>query len=129
VDLDRTPETISYAAAEELRALNHRTLSADVFTYPAEIQSTASGLNKLLQTLPQSLSQLTAGLDHVQQSQTLLSRDDSNVDQTVDEVRAAIASSEAYVKAAQRALQDVVDKLALVGVRYVPDDDEELSNA
>ncbi|MFC9736059.1 hypothetical protein ACFWG5_34560 [Streptomyces hydrogenans] len=129
MDLDRTPETIAYAAAEELRALNHRTLSSDVFTYPAEVQSTASGLNKLLQTLPQSLSQLTAGLDHVQQSQTLLSRDDTDVEQTVDEVRAAIESSAAHVKAAQRALEDVVNKLAVVGVRYVPDGDEELSNA
>lgn len=129
MDLDRTPETIAYAAAEELRALNHRTLSSDVFTYPAEVQSTASGLNKLLQTLPQSLSQLTAGLDHVQQSQTLLSRDDTDVNQTVDEVRAAIESSAAHVKAAQRSLEDVVNKLAVVGVRYVPDDDEEFSNA
>jgi hypothetical protein len=129
VDLERTPETIAYAAAEELRALNHRTLSSDVFTYPAEVQSTASGLNALFQTLPQSLGQLTAGLNHVQQSQTLLSRDDTDVDQTVNEVRAAIASSRAHVKAAQRALQDVVDKLALVGARYVPDDDDELSNA
>ncbi|MFF6903342.1 hypothetical protein [Streptomyces hydrogenans] len=129
MDLARTPETIAYTAAEELRALNHRTLTSSAFTYPAEIQSTASGLNKLLQTLPQSLSQLTAGLDHVQQSQTLLSRDDTDVDQTVNEARAAIASSAAHVKAAQQALQDVVDKLALVGVRYAPDEDEELSNA
>ncbi|MFB7359699.1 hypothetical protein [Streptomyces gardneri] len=129
MDTDRSPESIAYAAAEELRALNHRTFDADAFTYPAEVQSTASGLNKLLQTLPQSLNQLTAGLNHVQQTRELRTHDGSDVDQAVENARAGIASALAHAELAQKALQGVVDGLALVGARYVPEDDEEPSIA
>lgn len=37
MDLDRTPVTMASAAAEEIRALNHRTLDTKVFTQPADV--------------------------------------------------------------------------------------------
>ncbi|MFF9070540.1 hypothetical protein ACF09E_34860 [Streptomyces sp. NPDC014891] len=128
MDLNRTPETIAYAAAQEVQALNHLTFNTDVFTYPAEVQSTACGLNKLLLNLPQSLSQLIAGLNHVEQIRELRTHDGSDVGQAVEGARADLANAVAHARLAQQALQAVVDGLAVVGARYVPADDEELSD-
>ncbi|MFB7867324.1 hypothetical protein [Streptomyces sp. NPDC056069] len=129
MDLTRSPETTAYAAAEEVRALNHLTLPRNTYSHPAEVQSTASGLNALLLNLPQSLDQLTAGLGHLEQTRELRTHDGSDVAQVVSKARADIAAATAHVHEAQRALQAVVNGLAVVGMRYVPEDDEERSNA
>ncbi|MFK0288326.1 hypothetical protein ACIQVL_48820 [Streptomyces sp. NPDC090499] len=62
MDLDRTPSQIANAAAEEIRALNHRTLKTDAFPFPADVSDTTTAVTSLVQRLPQTLKQLEAGL-------------------------------------------------------------------
>jgi hypothetical protein len=62
VDLNRTPPQIASAMAEEARALNDRTLTADAFPYPADVSDTAAAIAAVVQRLPQALQQLEAGL-------------------------------------------------------------------
>jgi hypothetical protein len=62
VDLNRTPQQIASAMAEEARALNHRTLKTDAFPYPADVSDTAVGIAAVVQRLPEALQQLEAGL-------------------------------------------------------------------
>lgn len=66
MDLDRTPPQIANSAAEEIRALNHRTLDPKVFNQPGDVSATADALTTLVQRLPQTLAQLEAGLTALQ---------------------------------------------------------------
>jgi hypothetical protein len=66
MDLNREPHQMASAAAEEIRALNHRTLDADkAFTYPGQVSDTANGIATLLERLPQALRQMEAGLEQL----------------------------------------------------------------
>lgn len=63
MDLDRTPSQIANAVAEEIRALNHRTLNTKAFDgQPGNVSDTAIAIATLLERLPQALQQLEAGL-------------------------------------------------------------------
>jgi hypothetical protein len=62
MDLNRTPSQIAGEAAEQVRALNHRSLDTKAFTQPGDVSDTANGIATLLERLPQTLEQLEAGL-------------------------------------------------------------------
>lgn len=79
MDLDRDPSAIASAAAEEVRALNHRTLSPDVFRQPADVSDTASHLTTLSERLHQTLGQLCAGLEDLAEGEAIRMDDGSDV--------------------------------------------------
>lgn len=62
MDLDRTPSAIAHACADELRALNHRTLNAKAYEDAPEVAEVISALATLTERLPQALQQAEAGL-------------------------------------------------------------------
>lgn len=62
MDLDRTPSQIANAAAEEIRALNHRTLSAKAYENAPEVSEVVTALATLIERMPQALQQAEAGL-------------------------------------------------------------------
>jgi len=97
VDLDRTPPAIANAAAEELRALNHRTLGpTKAYKNAPEISEVVSALTTLIERMPQALQQAEAGLE------TLYDR---------NEIRLAAADS------SQKALAEAVSTVA-VSLQY-----------
>ncbi|MFF8610886.1 hypothetical protein ACF06X_33810 [Streptomyces sp. NPDC015346] len=122
MDLNRSPETIAYAADAEVRALNHRTNDSGAFTYPGEVQATACGLNALLLKLPQALNQLASGLVSVQDRQDLHTYDNSDADEIVDMSNEDFLSAAAHVRKAQAVLQLAVNRLAYLGAQ-VPEDE------
>ena len=65
MDLDRTPPAIANTAAEEIRALNHRTLGLNTKAYKnaPEISEVISALTTLIERMPQALQQAEAGLE------------------------------------------------------------------
>jgi hypothetical protein len=71
VDLSRTPAQIATAAAEELRAFNHRTLEAKAFEQPGDVSEAADALARVVQYLPQALRQLEAGLERLHEEQRI----------------------------------------------------------
>jgi hypothetical protein len=67
MDLDRTPNDIANVAAEEIRALNHRTLDPRAFQYPANVADVINTIATLVQRLPQALEQSETGLKVLQE--------------------------------------------------------------
>lgn len=118
MDLNRKPSEIAGAAAEEIRALNHRTLKTDAFPNPADVSDTAKGIAAVVQRLPQSLAQLEAGLQALSDDQRirLADRHPSEVSQKdihdavftalfgLQEARQALAEVEAHLRKATGAL-------------------------
>ncbi|MFE1271315.1 hypothetical protein [Streptomyces sp. NPDC058758] len=125
MDLDRTPAEIARAAGEQIRALNHRTLTPRAaFTYPSEIQDTVTGLAAVLLGLPQALDQIHQGLDAVNGQQRLYAYNDTNVDDLLDDSKTDLLDAVKAVQEASLALQHVVNRLAYVGA-IVPEDTAE----
>ncbi|MFD8899827.1 hypothetical protein [Streptomyces ardesiacus] len=62
MDLDRTPSEIAASAAEEIRALNHRTIKSDSYLTPPDLAYTAGHITSLVQRLSQTLQQMEAGI-------------------------------------------------------------------
>lgn len=64
VDLDRTPAQIANTAAEEIRALNHRTLGLNTKAYDnaPEVSGVVTALATLVERIPQALQQAEEGL-------------------------------------------------------------------
>ena len=71
MDLSRTPAKIADAAAEELRAFNHRTLDAKAFEQPSDVSDAAGALARIVQYLPQALRQLETGLERLHEEQRI----------------------------------------------------------
>jgi hypothetical protein len=79
MNLDRDPSAMANAAAEEVRALNHRTLNpADAFQEPSDLYDVANGLKLILERLPQALQQLSKGLNRYDDADVLRMDDGSN---------------------------------------------------
>ncbi|KPI31432.1 hypothetical protein OV320_2648 [Actinobacteria bacterium OV320] len=71
MDLSRTPAQIATAAAEELRAFNHRTLDAKAFAQPGDVSEAADALARVVQYLPRALRQLETGLERLHEEQRI----------------------------------------------------------
>lgn len=66
MNLNRSPYEIAAAAAEEIRALNHRTLDDKAaYPYPSAVNETNAALKSLAERLPQGLGQLREGLERL----------------------------------------------------------------
>lgn len=83
MDLSRDPSAIASAAAEEVRALNHRTLDPYAFRQPADVGDTAHHLDTLVDRLHQSLTQLRHGLEALGEQDAIRMDDGSDVGEQV----------------------------------------------
>ncbi|MEV8248112.1 hypothetical protein AB0R01_30715 [Streptomyces rochei] len=129
MDLNRTPSTIASAAAEEVRALNHRTLDTSVFTQPAQVSDTAFGISTTLERLPQALEQLEAALTQLQLAGSIRLTSKPLGSTTVQEVDTEIATAVSALSEARRnlrqahtAMRQATNVLANLGGLW--DDDE-----
>lgn len=123
MDLNRTPARIADAAAEEIRALNHRTLDPKAsLPTPPDVAGVAEGINALLQRLPQALEQAGRALEG------MADRNEIRMDNGADPARAAAEAGAAllevrdHLQAAGSAMQDAVNQLARMGGHW-PDDE------
>ncbi|MFG2359411.1 hypothetical protein [Streptomyces sp. NPDC048521] len=132
MDLDRTPSQIANAAADEIRTLNHRTLDPKVFTTPSEVADTLNALTRLLQTLPQSLQQLEAGLELLDENQQIrldnkpkaeTSRQD--IFRQVLAVRSALQQARERLGQADEAMREAARPLSRMGAPWPPADGED----
>jgi hypothetical protein len=79
MDLDRDPQTIASAAAEEIRALNHKTLApGGNFTYPSNIYDTVGALEAMAERLPQAIGQISRALAKFQADGAIRMNDGSD---------------------------------------------------
>jgi hypothetical protein len=129
VDLTRKPSAIAFNAAEEVRALNHRTLNAKAFAYPGDVSDTANAISTLLERLPQTLDQMEAGLivlqdDNAIRLDTKPLGDTSRQDifNEVFSVTSALSETRRLIRQAHAALGDATSGLSHMGGLF---DDEE----
>jgi uncharacterized membrane protein YccC len=123
MDLNRDPQTIAYAAAEEIRALNHRTQQVSAFdgdhgfrgAAPANLSGTVQGLITLTDRLPQALQQLRRGLQQLEEQQTIRMTDGTKPEDAVSTALRGLLNAEEAVKAANHALRAAGAPMAAMG--------------
>jgi len=93
MNLNREPVAIAQAAAEEVRALNHRSLDAGAFEQPADVYRTVEALAALTHGLPQAIEQAWKQLRAMEQGEAI--RMDNGTDLAAEMDRARLALSEA----------------------------------
>jgi hypothetical protein len=112
MDLTRTPSQIAYAADEEIRALNHRTLDATVFEYPAQVADVIGALQSLTQRLGQTIGQAGAGLKHLHDQQRIGAYNGESADAKVAEAAKHLLSVQMLLTGATDGLRQAHETLA-----------------
>ncbi|GAA0501187.1 hypothetical protein [Streptomyces olivaceiscleroticus] len=127
MDLDRTPGQIAYAAAEEVRTLNHRTLGLDriAFENPPEIGATVEGLLALTDRLGQSLQQLRAGLQQFDEQQAIRMDDGSDPASAATKALRDLLNAEQGLGVMRASLRSAGEAVSHMGGHFAPEDEED----
>jgi uncharacterized protein YicC (UPF0701 family) len=131
MDLNRTPAEIASAAAEEVRALNHRTLDPKAFTQPGDVSDVADAVATLVQRLPQTLQQLEAGLEALYDRDAIRLDDiregyasQKDISNRVSAVRSALRQAREDLSQVHATLQRATSPLSHMGGQWEDEDDE-----
>lgn len=111
MDLNRTPAQIADAAAEELRALNHRTLDAKAFEQPGDVSETVDALARVVQYLPQALRQAEAGLEMLRDGQRIRLDDKPPAEVSQQDIHERVAGVVLALREARVRLSGVDDQM------------------
>jgi hypothetical protein len=126
VDLKRSPSTIADAAAEEIRALNHRTLDSKPFTQLGDVSDTANAIATLVQRLPQTLGQVEAGLRALHEREAIRMDDGTAAGVQVANALSALYDARDYLRLAHSALQRATGPMSHMGGLWEDDEDSEV---
>lgn len=86
MDLDRSPSQMAAESAASIRALNHRTRTADEdWQYPGDAYNVVGNLSELAMMLPQALDQITRLVNDLNETGRLRS-DKDTLDSDLGEV-------------------------------------------
>lgn len=130
--LTREPWTIAYAAADEIRALNHRTIDVEGFygeynvinSAPPAVCGTVEGLIALTDRLPQALQQAARALQYLEEQQAIRMADGSDVDAQVSRALRGLLDAEQAVKVANAHLREAGTPLAAMGGHFLDEEPE-----
>lgn len=132
LDKNRSPAQIASTAAEEIRALNHRTLDTEVFPQPGDVSDTADGIATLLQRLPQALEQLEAGLVQLQgahairlDTKRLAETSQQDIANEVSTVTSNLSEARRLLRQAHTAMKAATGPLSHMGGLWEDDEDDE----
>ncbi|MFJ8727679.1 hypothetical protein [Streptomyces sp. NPDC093269] len=123
MDLNRTPAAIANVAAEEIRALNHRTLDPKAFEQPSDVSNVVNGLAMLTERLEQAINQTGSGLRQFHDRNAIRMDDGSNVDERVAVVAQELLSAQIALGALKDHLRAAASPLSHMGSPW--DDDED----
>lgn len=130
MDLNREPQQMARAGAEEIRCLNHRTINAGSYTYPGQVATTTEGLRELASRLPQALSQMRAGLDELDRAAKIRMEDGSAPHPHVVNAAEYLEAAERAAHALHTALRDAHSILFSMGMPWeYADDDEDVATS
>jgi hypothetical protein len=125
MDLNRDPQTIAAAAAEEIRALNHKTLTpGGSFTYPSNIYDTVGSLETMVERLPQALDQIGRALAKFNADGVIRMDDGSDPGEAVAAVTRALESGKSVAEALGTILQVAVQPLGKMWFQAPPGHDD-----
>jgi hypothetical protein len=104
MNLDRDPSTIANAAAEEVRALNHKTLAPSWARFPSNLYDVNNALMTLAERLPQALAQVAKELDRFDRKDLIGMDDGSEAAVGAARALAGLQQAQAQASALYRAL-------------------------
>jgi len=118
MDLNREPVAIAQAAAEEIRALNHRSLDAGVFEQPADVYRTVDSLTALVRGLPQAIEQTWRQLRAMEQDGAVRMDNGTDVAAEMERVRLALSEARRRLVAGGSYLGDAGQVLSHMGGQW-----------
>ncbi|MFD8335618.1 hypothetical protein ACFV42_23605 [Streptomyces solisilvae] len=119
MDLNRSPYAIAGAAAEEVRALNHRTFDGAGYNRPSQVGDVAGALSALASQLPQALRQAAGGFEALVDTGRVQMYDaqGETVAERAGQVYAQLDAAAAAADALSEALKMVQNLTADIGLR------------
>jgi hypothetical protein len=118
MDLTREPVTIARSAAEEIRALNHRTINRGAFEEPSEIYSTVGGLAQTVQGMPQAIQQIWGHLHAMRDDDAIRMDNDTEASLEVERVRMELDEARKHLAQAAKKLDRASSVLAHMGGQW-----------
>ncbi|MCX5537834.1 hypothetical protein OG785_45590 [Streptomyces sp. NBC_00006] len=118
MDLTREPVAIARSAAEEIRALNHRTINRGAFEEPSEIYSTVGGLAQTVQGVPQAIQQIWGHLRAMRDDDVIRMDNDTDVATAAEEARQELDEARKLLAQAGRKLDRASSVLAHMGGQW-----------
>ncbi|MFE7111799.1 hypothetical protein ACFU98_29650 [Streptomyces sp. NPDC057575] len=133
MDLDCEPQKMAYAAAEEIRALNHRSLDVEAFYgehnlinhAPAQVAGVIGGLCTLFDRLPQSVEQAAAALAQLEAVEAIRMANGAAVDVSTSRVLRALIDAKQAILVAQTHLREASGVTSNMAGHWIDDDDLE----
>lgn len=135
MDLDRDPQRMAYAAAEEIRALNHRSMNVEAFYgeynlinhAPPEVGGVIGGLCVLFDRLPQSIDQASAALQFLEEQQAIRMANGADPGEETSRVLRALINAKQAILVAQTHLREASGVASNMAGHWI--DDDELEDA
>lgn len=118
MNLNREPAVIAQAAAEEIRALNHRSLDAGVFEQPADIYRTIDALTALAHGLPQAIEQTWKQLRAMEQDGAIRMDDGTDVNAEMNRARLALSEARRLLATGGGYLREAAQPLSHMGGQW-----------
>ena len=118
MNLNREPSTIARAAAEEVRALNHRTLDAHVFDEPSQIYNTVNELKQAVWGMPQAIEQTWGELRTMRDADAIRMDNGSSVSEEAEKARLELNEARQLLAKAGAALDRATGVLSHMGGQW-----------
>ena len=118
MDLNREPVTIARSAAEEIRALNHRTLGTHAFEEPSEIYSTINEVKQTVWGMPQAIEQIWGELRTMRDADSIRMDNGADVTQAAEEARQELNEARQFLAKAGIALDRATGILSHMGGQW-----------
>lgn len=118
MNLNRKPAAIAQAAAEEIRALNHRTLDEVAFEEPADVYRAIDSLRQLLQYMPQAIEQTWKHLRNMEQDEAIRMDNGADLSAAMEEARQELNTARQSVASAANSLSRAAQPLSHMGGQW-----------
>lgn len=118
MNLNRKPAAIAQAAAEEIRALNHRTLAPTAFEEPADVYRAVDSLRQLLQYMPQAIEQTWKHLRAMEQDEAIRMDNGADLSTAMEEARQELSKTRQSIASAADTLSRAAQPLSRMGGQW-----------
>ena len=118
MDLNREPATIARNAAEEIRALNHRTLGTHAFEEPSQIYSTINEIKQTVWGMPQAIEQIWGELRTMRDADSIRMDNGTDVTEAAEEARQELNEARQLLAQAGQALDRATRVLSHMGGQW-----------
>lgn len=118
MNLNREPATIARGAAEEVRALNHRTIGGNAFEEPSDIYRTVSEVKQTVWGMPQAIEQIWGELKTMKDAGGIRMDNGTDVTEEAERARQELNEARRLLAQAASALDRATGTLAHMGGQW-----------